>query len=449
MRIDRLRLKNFRCFKYFDLELHHRVTLLVGTNGAGKSAVLDALAIAVGAWLSGTSQARREARSIVATDARLVRQEIGDQMTVNPVFPVRVEAHGRFELAGGQTRLPGFEDSSWARELADQDGRTSVGDAATLRDAAAWDEHQAAKRPEHPLPVLAYYGTGRLWVQKRDKTPEQRSRMSGYRACLEFASDHKLFEHWMADMEGARVQRLAAAQEAGRPLSEVRSPHLEAVQAAAVALLEGATRFFFSIAHQELRVVFEDGTTLPYTALSDGQRSLIMLAADLAWRCVQLNPYLGVEASAKTRGIVLIDEIELHLHPQWQRRVLTRITSIFPQVQFVIATHSPQVVSTAAPSWLRVVYPDGRWHGVDHTRGRDSNALLRDVFGTVSRPEFAREAIAQIERLIGEGNTEAARVELEALEQELGPDDDTLQGLMWELHDLELHGPLQDGEQHA
>lgn len=94
MRVHRLILDNFRCFERLELELEDTTTLLIGANGSGKSAILDGMAIALGAWLSGTSQATREDRTIEREDARLVRQEGEGLATVNPVFPVRVAASG-------------------------------------------------------------------------------------------------------------------------------------------------------------------------------------------------------------------------------------------------------------------------------------------------------------------------------------------------------------------
>lgn len=454
MRVHRLILDNFRCFEHLDLELQDDVTLLVGVNGSGKTAVLDALAIALGAWLSGTRQARKEDRTIATSDARLVRQEGEGLATANPVFPVRVSAHGlagvffdqaiRPEgqfIAAGQLR-------TWTRELRSITGRTTHGDAASLRDDAERAENIAASNPEHLLPLIAYYGTGRLWVQKRDRHREGdeylRSRMGGYAACLDFASNHKLFERWMKDREGDRVQRLAAASADGR--GSVRAPHLQAVQEAARACLEGARRFFYSINHRELQAELSDGQILPFASLSDGQRSLIVLAADIAWRAVQLNPSLGADAPRKTRGVVLIDEVELHLHPQWQRSVIHSLRQIFPEVQFVLTTHSPQVVSAAFPEWLRVLHSDGRWSKVDYTRGRDSNALLRDIFGVPDRPEYVLHEVRRIEGLLAANSLDEARQALARLESELGPHDPLASGLRWELHDIEVNGPMDDGD---
>jgi predicted ATP-binding protein involved in virulence len=435
MRIDRLVLKNFRCFEHLELELDERMTLIVGTNGAGKTAVLDGLAIALGAWLSGTSQVAHEDRTIKAPDARLVRQESAGLATSNPTFPVEVSANGVVEI--GERK----ETCRWVRELQRVGGRTTSR-ADELRSAALLAESNAIGDPDQPLPLIAYYGTGRLWVQKRvvidSRLPN--SRMRGYAACLEFASNHKLFERWMENREGDRIQRLAAVQAAGGDLTRVRSPHLEAVEKTAIACLEGARRFYYSINHQELRVEFEDGQEIPFASLSDGQRSLIVLAADMAWRSAQLNPHYGSDAPRKTSGIVLIDEIELHLHPQWQRSVIGNLMRAFENVQFVMTTHSPQVVSTAQPEWMRVLHPDGTWERVEHTYGRNGDALLRDVFGIPDRLRDVRERIDQVEALLGSGDLQRARAALSELEQDLGPTDDLVSGLRWEIMDAEVHG---------
>lgn len=451
MRISRLVLQNFRCFERLELDLDERMTLLVGTNGAGKTAVLDSLAIALGAWLSGTSQvAREDRRRIAVSDARLVRQESAGLATSNPTFPVRVEASGIVEISGAAHLC------QWQRERRSVSGGTTS-HADGLRAAASDAEIKAIEDPDYALPLIAYYGTGRLWARtaaggmarpasgaedKRGANGKSSiSRMRGYAACLEFASNHKLFERWMENREGDRIQRLAAAQAAGADLTRVRSPHLEAVEKTAIACLEGARRFYYSINHQELRVEFEDGQEIPFSSLSDGQRSLIVLAADMAWRTAQLNPHYGSDAPRKTAGIVLIDEIELHLHPQWQRAVIGNLMRAFENIQFVMTTHSPQVVSTAQPEWIRILHPDGSWDRVEHTYGRNSDALLRDVFGIPDRLRDIRDRIDQVEALLGSGDLHGARATLSGLEHDLGPTDDLVSGLRWEIMDAEVHGP--------
>jgi predicted ATP-binding protein involved in virulence len=242
---------------------------------------------------------------------------------------------------------------------------------------------------------MGYYAAGRLWVQKRDRQRGNlSSRLDGYSAALEIASDPKLFEAWMAWRETERIQRIAQASDAGQDISAISSPHLEAVQEAARTCLEGAKRIYFSVNYQELRVEFDDGAELPFDRLSDGQRSLVAMAADIAWRCAQLNPLHGREAARETEGVVLIDEIELHLHPAWQRRVLADLRRAFPKIQFVATTHSPQVIGAARREWIRILVPgEDRAFEAGYVEGRDTNSILAEVMGVRPRLESTEREI--------------------------------------------------------
>jgi len=116
---------------------------------------------------------------------------------------------------------------------------------------------------------------------------------------------------------------------------------------------------------------------------------LVAIAADIAWRCAQLNPFHGREAARLTEGVVLIDEIELHLHPAWQRRVIGDLRRAFPRIQFVATTHSAQVIGAAKREWIRLlVAGESHAFGVDHVEGRDANSILADVMGVRPRLEW-------------------------------------------------------------
>ncbi len=434
MKIHRIHLQDFRGFASFDLELHPEVTLLIGRNGSGKTGVLEGLAVALGAWFGGMSSGEVRAfdRTIQKGDARLVGVEGEGLPTLEACYPVQVRAEG--VVAG--------REIVWTRELRHADGRTTYGEARQIRELARDVETRLAQSPASELPVIGYYSAGRLWVQKRDRQRDGlSSRLDGYSAALEVASDPKLFEAWMAWREADRIQRVARALQGGQAAAAVESPHLEAVQEAARTCLEGASRIYYSANYQELRVEFEGGSELPFDRLSDGQRSLVAMAADIAWRCAQLNPFFGREAARKTAGIVLIDEIELHLHPAWQRRVLADLRRAFPQVQFVATTHSPQVIGAARREWMRLLVPGkDQAFEVGPVEGRDANSILREVMGISARLERTDAEIDAIEAALGEGDLEAARAKLERLREQLGSGDQAVRELEWELRDLEVHG---------
>ena len=436
MRLQSIKLFNLRCFEELELELHPQLTLIVGRNGAGKSSILDGIAVALGGWLSGFKSIKED-HYIQKTWPRLVKSEVDGIAIEQPTYPVRVEARG--SVSGS--------DVFWARELRSEGGRTTSGELDQLRNFSLRAEANLSS--DTALPLVAYYGTGRLWVQKRDRSSEHgKSRLDGYRAALEAASDQKGFAAWMARLERDRIQRIARAHEEGSSIDAIRTPLLDAVADAACNCLEGAKRFYYSANHEELRVDFVDGLSIPFADLSDGQRNVIALAADLAWRATQLNPQFGHDAPAKAVGVVLIDEVELHLHPAWQRRVLDDLTTTFPGLQFVVATHSPQVMSSAPPGSIRLLDKDHRAHGVS-ARGKTTNVILEDLMGVAARPVKESRALDELGGLIEDGMLEDARLLLRSLSDgPPGASDPDVVAAAWELDMAErgLEIGAEDGD---
>ena len=133
---------------------------------------------------------------------------------------------------------------------------------------------------------------------------------------------------------------LIGAQES-KPLESLKS-----VCSAIVGCVEGASQALYDFDLDDIALEFANGDRYPFGLLSDGQRSMAALAADIALRCIQLNPHLAADAPSETEGVALIDELDLHLHPKWQRVVVRDLTSIFPKLQFVATTHSPFIVQS-------------------------------------------------------------------------------------------------------
>lgn len=453
MKLRRVQLQNFRGFPRLELDLNHgpgNFTLLVGVNGAGKTSVLDGVAVALGAWLLGFREGR--ARHITREEMRLVKVEHGGVPSLEEAGTTVVWAEGLID----------DEVLSWHRELRSRTGRTST--VGPRLNAVVEDKRRRLATNEAvDLPIIAYYGTGRLWVQKRERETRLRdlgSILQGYQACLEPASDHKLLEAWMAWREQVRLQEIGRAIEERRAIEDVRSPLLDAVAEAARSCVDDAQRFYYSVNHEELRLDMKDGRTIPFNLLSDGYRNLIAVAADIAWRAARLNPHYGADAAKLATGVVLIDEIDLHLHPAWQRRVIGDLRRAFPRLQFLATTHSPQVIASARPGWIRVLTGAGGPRPASlmdkvpavvgpalHTYGRDTNSLLREVFGVDERPEEAVRRIAEVEALLAAGRLADAQAALRSLETDWGAEDDVVRGLRWELNDAEVNGAPRPQEQ--
>jgi predicted ATP-binding protein involved in virulence len=170
----------------------------------------------------------------------------------------------------------------------------------------------------------------------------------------------------------------------------------------------------YNFQHEELQLEMTSGETIPFSMLSDGYRNFVGMVADIAWRAVQLNPHYGAEAAEKVEGVVLIDELELHLHPSWQRQVLRDLCDTFPRLQFVVTTHSPQILASAKAEWVRVL-EDGESTPtrVSHLYGKDSNTVLEDIMGATARPQEMQEKLDKIADLIEEEEWDEAERYLE------------------------------------
>lgn len=331
MRITQLNVENFRGFAEETFEFPERVTVLAGDNGTGKSALLHALAVGAGAALLEIFP--EGARSISRADVRVQRYERRGIVTAEPQLPCRVSCAGTLD---GQSL-------TWSRALNRLTGRTDRVDARSIRDCAASLARDVASGGQRALPLVAYYSTARLWRQKRERPKKGAlrgpgSRLAGYLDALDEEGSQKVFLTWM------RSRTLEALQRGGEPTD------LGVVKAAlADALPDAWNSLEYDVATDEIVALRIEADAicdrLSLSALSDGQRSMLALVADLAYRCATLNPQLANPLS-ETGGVVLIDEIDLHLHPRWQRRVLDDLLRVFPRLQVITTTHSPFVIQT-------------------------------------------------------------------------------------------------------
>ncbi len=175
-------------------------------------------------------------------------------------------------------------------------------------------------------------------------------------------------------------------------------------------------------------VVDKDGQQLTIRQLSDGERLMLLTVMDIARRLVLLNDSDPLEGP----GLVVIDEIELHLHPGWQRRVLPALMDTFPGIQFVATTHSPQVVGSVPGECIRIL-EDFQVYEAPPTLGRDSNSLLEDVFGVPERAPDTLQALDEVASLIDADDLDAAKSRLAALREQLtssDPEVARLEGLL-------------------
>jgi predicted ATP-binding protein involved in virulence len=164
-----------------------------------------------------------------------------------------------------------------------------------------------------------------------------------------------------------------------------------------------------------------NGTTLDVRQLSDGERSVLALILDIAKRLAQANPRLD-DPLTSAHAVILIDEIDLHLHPQWQRKIVGNLENTFPGCQFIATTHSPQVIGEVPHEKIQMI-KDGKVYSPARSFGIDSSRVLEEVMDTKSRNAGVEDAISNIARLIGDGKSTEARAAIKTLSDEIGEDD--------------------------
>jgi len=335
MKICELRLQNFRKFDdaVFRFNVDSGVTVLIGDNATGKTALLEALSIMMGSYLLDFKAGVN--RGISRDQVRLKQVKLGDTVSLEPQWAegVRLTATGLLEaLTGEQSPV------TWSRALHSEKGRTTRVEASEIAGIGREARHRVDKGEEVLLPVFGYYGTGRLWHLKQEvKLTKPESRVAGYRDCLDPASSHKLFLKWFAQLEQASFQK-------GEKYGV-----LEAVRQAVRTCIPDCKQLYFDIELQQLMIQLDEGQLFSFDNLSDGYRNMLAIVADIAHRAGRLNPQLTDRAALQTPGIVLIDEVDLHLHPKWQRGVMSDLRTAFPHVQFIVTTHSPFIIQSLKP----------------------------------------------------------------------------------------------------
>lgn len=400
MCLNQLTLTNFRCFERLEIDFHPRLTVLIAPNGSGKTTILDAARIALWPFVSGFDLGSQTGKgaTIQPADVRLMRQASGN---MEPQLPSALKAQGFWHLDGISRQ--------WTQNRQQIKPRSqTLADAQTKefsRYAEQLQQQVRAGIDPVTLPLVSYLGTSRLWFEGRftsvaeDVTLNRNdySRTSGYLNCLSYASSFKAFSAWYGWIYRSYREEQIAALEQERSLSEQGqrfASMVQVIKAAVNALISGPTGWrdleYRASQNQQLVLSHEHLGSLPLDMLSDGLRNAISMVADLAFRACKLNPHLGERAALETPGVALIDEVDMFLHPAWQQTIIASLQSAFPRMQFIVTTHSPQVLTTVHRDSIRVLDGNGRATSpLGASYGQPSGTVLRSVMAVDPQPPVA------------------------------------------------------------
>jgi predicted ATP-binding protein involved in virulence len=403
MHFESVSIQNFRGIEELALSFAPGVNLLIGENGAGKTSILEALSVALGAYLAGVPQI--VASGFQQEDFRCRVEQVSSASSHAEYFSPKVE----MTISANGTSMTAIR----TREDRSGNGKTKT----TGKEIANYAQKITNLR-EANLPVLSYMGISRVISAKRadfgkGKRNQINDRRCGYIGCLDSLIDKNSILEWVKKM--SYMQTLE-----GKKVAELTLFHqIVAAFMKQMNDLEETPTVVYSAAFDGLAYL-EQKDLQPISQLSAGYQSLLWMAMELAFRLAQLNPEMKDPQQAT--GIVLIDEVDMHLHPRWQWKVVPTLSSVFPNIQFIIATHSPIIISSCKQANLIRI---SELKEVDHPA--DAYAYsVRDVVeliqGSNGIPEELQKLSSQFDEALNQENYEKAKELLEEMRAEYGSD---------------------------
>lgn len=412
-----LELFNFRSFENQKFELNPQMNVFAGKNGSGKTAVLEAAGIMLGAYLAAfkTYVPSRFVRNIHPDDVHLkmLNADRKDILTTGaiPQYPCKVSCKAKWSEQDGEI--------DYQRVVLKADGRTKFGGSNPMQSlVVSWEDTIAMANHADEnivLPLVLYLSSARLWNEDNATSRKKGvySRTEGYNRCLERNRGiEQAFEY-------IKMLRDVAGEENDGNNFPAYTAILGAVNTAFKDELALGEQVIFSTRYEKDIIALKksDGTVIPFSSLSDGYRNVIKIILDIATRMCILNPYLQNEALSKTPGVVIIDELDLSLHPTWQKRIVDILKTLFPRIQFICATHSPFIIQSLEDGELitldKMVNSDYSGEGIED--------IAEDIMG-VDMPQYSEkrrkmyEAADAYYRALKQGKTQE---EMERLEERL------------------------------
>ena len=406
MKINQFQVQNYMGYAAQSFDLHPSFNLFAGENGAGKTSLLESLADALGIWHAVVKD--YGLRSLGASRVRLDWVGSNGSKTLERQYPLVVRVLGG-EING--------KPQTWSR---DYDGKGTTSDKETKQTRKAIRDIVAAARSGAPvvLPLLAYYGDGRLHLDRQvrasraGKEDPRRlknslSRLEGNRNSLDSRIAWKDWVQWVAKQEWS------AFQEKAEPLAYTL------FKQAVLNCIEGGESFRYDAKKEEILVAIHRQGELPLEQLSAGQKSMVLMVGDIARRIVQLNKHLGADCLKLTPGVVLIDELDLHLHPIWQRTIPHSLKKIFESIQFICTSHSPQIIGELPPEEVQFLAP-GKSQHPGQSFGLDSNWILNVLMGGRDKNTQVEADLNKIKDLLMQKDYDGANAVLQDLRRKVG-----------------------------
>jgi len=411
MHLIKLHLKHFRAADDIEVLFNRRLNVFYGVNGAGKSTILDATAIAL-SWLANRIRSEK-------ASGRSIREiDIQNGIRSCMISVLGEHADTSFEIHPAKTR----------KGYAINGSRF----AANIRPVIEKIQCCLSSECQCNIPLLAYYPVNRvvLDIPLRIKTKHVFERVDAYDGSLTSAANFRTFFEWFRDREDTEnallkpILGLSAKELNTLDRKKYEDHQLQAVREAIYTFMPGFSDL--TVQRSPLRMeVKKDKKILQVDQLSDGEKCLMAMMGDIARRLAIANPK-SQNPLKETEGVILIDEIDLHLHPTWQHEVIPRLLKTFPKCQFLISTHSPHVITHVPSESIFALTMQGENIAIEHaleSYGKNVERILEDFMEMkTTRPNRVAVDLNTIYTLIDAGKLDNAKKKIEVLRGILGSD---------------------------
>ena len=427
MRIRHLNIRNFRGYEQKNFDFDERLSVVVGNNTAGKTALLQAVQVALGAYLTSLKALPNEPayRHNFTKDDEFLRYDREKKDFFKNDEATRIDVEALYpRTVDGSCSVLEEKPIYWWREL--RGNKTTHSEECVgelMYEVERMERKREAEGDNAIYPLVLSFGANRIDNQYRaaSKTKERASKITkGYKSSLRETVDFQSAFDWL--------YRYEQSMKKGQEFEGTYDAVLDALTTAIPALTEVMVDSKNSELTAKVTVRGQEPTYQTYEHMSDGFKSVICIVAETAYRCVQLNGFLGREAVRRTPGVVLIDELDLYLHPRWQRHLLEDLQNAFPQIQFIVSTHSPFIIQSVRKQNLITL--DGVNDDTDPIYRSIEEIVTAEMNMDTPRSQTYNLMVEKAERyyqLVKDGwgdSDEAKRVneELDEIEQEFSND---------------------------
>lgn len=406
MYIKRIDIENFKAISKLNLQLKPGVNILIGDNGVGKTSILDAVVVALGGFLNGVNGV--STKNILMSDVKMDTVSVGSVSTsIKYNTPVKIDC----ELYADE------EIYEWERIREDEAPKRNTKMIKQNGDITKYAKNLTNDAASE-LPVLSYQSSIRASQTRRgDFGAQMKKRMDdrrcGYLGCLDSVLDLKRVKEWCYEM-----QRIAF--DLDQKIDEYEQfKHIVGLFMQKMSETKEIPKISYSRQYKDI-VYSENGQILPISCLSAGYQSILWMIMDISYRLVTLNP--GKHDLMGSKGIVLIDEIDMHLHPKWQWNIIEAMKSLFPNIQFIIATHSPIIISSCKDANLVLVNHNQEVLYLEDAYGYSVNEVLELRQGSSDVLKNVKDMKNEFDLAINEDNLQKASIIVDEMAREFGND---------------------------